>query len=102
MAEDIQDRNKFYAVMLAAVLAGAGGNLGFGVLNDPRPDPFTGTNARVMKEEILQRSKEGDQELARRLGRLESAQQIHERSSEKWKFQIQSNTDAIKHLRGKQ
>lgn len=100
MADNTQDRNKFYAVLLAAVLAGAGGNLGFGVLNDPRPDPFTGSNARDMKAEILQRCKEDDQDIARRLGRLESAQQIHERSSEKWKFQIQSNADAIKHLGG--
>jgi len=98
--EEEKPVNKLLALVAAVILGGAGGSLGSRVAHDPRPDPFTGTDARVMQADILRQSKDSDTELQRRLGRLESRIQIMERTNEQWKLKVQSSEDKIEyHMR---
>ena len=49
------DEIKVPALVVMAVLAGSGSSLGINLLSDPRPDPWTGSDARTshnaMREE---------------------------------------------------
>lgn len=39
-------------ILLAAVLSGMGGTIGYQQINPPRPDPFTGAQARAMESAL--------------------------------------------------
>lgn len=93
--EEEKPVNKLLALLAAVVLGSAGSSIGLRVIDDPRPDPFTGNAARELKEDILNQIKDGNNELQRRMGRLESRMQVLERTSEDWKLQSQSNKDKI-------
>ena len=107
MANEEFDRPiyKLIAVVILSVLAGITGIAGLGnlapgaVQSVARPDPWTGTDARnshkELKAEMKQHIHDEINRVNARLGRLESQLNIHERSAEKWKFQIQSNKDRM-------
>lgn len=90
-SEEEKPFNKLLALALVGILGGAGGSISGGVFNDP----FTDADARELKKDILDQIKDGNNELQRRMGRLESRMQVLERTSEDWKLQSQSNKDKI-------
>jgi len=40
------------SLLIAALIGGGGASLGLNLGTDPRPDPFTGTEGRALKEQV--------------------------------------------------
>lgn len=57
--------------LLAAVLAGGTGSAGWSMLSDPRPDPWTGTDAREAHRMMEQSWHEDLETMNKRLERIE-------------------------------
>lgn len=58
-------------VVLAALLAGSGSSLGIQALSDPRPDPWTGTDARESHRLMEESWHEDLEAVNKRLERIE-------------------------------
>lgn len=41
-----------WVLVLVALLGGSGSNLGWNIVKDPRPDPFTGTQGKELSKRI--------------------------------------------------
>ena len=80
---------KLLVLVIAIILGGAGGSLGFRVVDNPRPDPFTGTDGINMEHR-----------LEAKIEKLESQMREHEKESQQWKLKIETNKNRMDyHLR---
>lgn len=83
---------KLLVLVIAVILGGAGGSLGFRVVDNPRPDPFTGTDGVKMETR-----------LEAKIEKLETLMREHEKEAEVWKLKIQDNKNRLDyHLRNHQ
>lgn len=76
--------NKLLVLLVSAVLAGAGGNLGVRVIDNPRPDPFTGTDGKQLEARLLWRI----ERLEELVKDCEAQTRAHNREAESWKRRI--------------
>lgn len=99
MADSENSINKLLALVIVSALAGTGGSLGFRAVDNPRPDPFTGTQGR----ELENRSAERDRRQGIRIDKLEREIEIyaehqyqHEQEANGWKHRIIRLEEKIK------
>lgn len=82
--------SKLMVLIVTGVLAGTGGNIGLRIIDPPRPDPFTGTEARQLEDRLNLRCQ-----------RIEQQLRDHNKEAEKWKLMIQHNQQAIEYYLNK-
>lgn len=84
MAEEEKPINKLLALVVVSALAGTGGSLGYRSFDNPRPDPFTGTDGR----ELEQRCNWRIAQLEKRIEGSERHIYELEREASSWKNRI--------------